>query len=165
MKKIYPNDLCPCGSGKKYKHCCKSIDNISLFNNHNIPYNPMITNQLHFYMSEYPKSISDREEITAYIKIFQDEKGNTQYKLFDKETDKEIIFWIYPKDINAHKYEKELLKFFEEVKNKNIEELYDKNGEVFITLQGIFGEETGSTIEVFIYTVELFYSTQNSMWI
>ena len=22
-KKIYPNDLCPCGSGKKYKHCCK----------------------------------------------------------------------------------------------------------------------------------------------
>lgn len=22
-KKIMPNDLCPCGSGKKYKHCCK----------------------------------------------------------------------------------------------------------------------------------------------
>lgn len=22
-KKIYPNDLCPCGSGKKYKNCCK----------------------------------------------------------------------------------------------------------------------------------------------
>lgn len=22
-KKIYPNDLCPCGSGKKYKYCCK----------------------------------------------------------------------------------------------------------------------------------------------
>lgn len=21
-KKVYPNDLCPCGSGKKYKHCC-----------------------------------------------------------------------------------------------------------------------------------------------
>lgn len=21
-KRIYPNDLCPCGSGKKYKHCC-----------------------------------------------------------------------------------------------------------------------------------------------
>lgn len=21
-KKIYPNELCPCGSGKKYKHCC-----------------------------------------------------------------------------------------------------------------------------------------------
>ncbi|MDY3918779.1 MAG: SEC-C metal-binding domain-containing protein [Candidatus Limivivens sp.] len=21
-RKIYPNDLCPCGSGKKYKHCC-----------------------------------------------------------------------------------------------------------------------------------------------
>ena len=20
--KIYPNDPCPCGSGKKYKHCC-----------------------------------------------------------------------------------------------------------------------------------------------
>ena len=20
--KIYPNDLCPCGSGKKYKKCC-----------------------------------------------------------------------------------------------------------------------------------------------
>ena len=20
--KIYPNDLCPCGSGMKYKHCC-----------------------------------------------------------------------------------------------------------------------------------------------
>ena len=22
-KKIYPNDPCPCGSGKKYKHCCE----------------------------------------------------------------------------------------------------------------------------------------------
>ena len=22
MKKIYPNDPCPCGSGKKYKQCC-----------------------------------------------------------------------------------------------------------------------------------------------
>ena len=21
-RKIYPNDACPCGSGKKYKHCC-----------------------------------------------------------------------------------------------------------------------------------------------
>ena len=21
-KKIYPNDSCPCGSGKKYKNCC-----------------------------------------------------------------------------------------------------------------------------------------------
>lgn len=21
-KKIYPNDPCPCGSGKKYKNCC-----------------------------------------------------------------------------------------------------------------------------------------------
>ena len=21
-KKIYPNDPCPCGSGKKYKQCC-----------------------------------------------------------------------------------------------------------------------------------------------
>lgn len=21
-KKTYPNELCPCGSGKKYKHCC-----------------------------------------------------------------------------------------------------------------------------------------------
>ena len=21
-KKIYPNDICPCGSGKKYKNCC-----------------------------------------------------------------------------------------------------------------------------------------------
>ena len=21
-KKIYPNDPCPCGSGRKYKHCC-----------------------------------------------------------------------------------------------------------------------------------------------
>ena len=22
VKKIYPNDPCPCGSGKKYKKCC-----------------------------------------------------------------------------------------------------------------------------------------------
>jgi len=22
-KSVYPNDPCPCGSGKKYKHCCK----------------------------------------------------------------------------------------------------------------------------------------------
>ena len=24
LKKIYPNDPCPCGSGKKYKKCCKN---------------------------------------------------------------------------------------------------------------------------------------------
>jgi uncharacterized protein YecA (UPF0149 family) len=24
-KKIYPNDLCPCGSGKKYKSCCGKL--------------------------------------------------------------------------------------------------------------------------------------------
>lgn len=24
-KKVYPNDLCPCGSGMKYKNCCKNI--------------------------------------------------------------------------------------------------------------------------------------------
>lgn len=24
QKKIYPNDLCPCGSGKKFKNCCKN---------------------------------------------------------------------------------------------------------------------------------------------
>ena len=23
-KKIMPNDLCPCGSGKKYKQCCRA---------------------------------------------------------------------------------------------------------------------------------------------
>lgn len=22
VAKVYPNDPCPCGSGKKYKHCC-----------------------------------------------------------------------------------------------------------------------------------------------
>ena len=22
VKKVYPNDPCPCGSGKKYKKCC-----------------------------------------------------------------------------------------------------------------------------------------------
>lgn len=25
-KKIYPNDLCPCGSGKKYKKCCGRVN-------------------------------------------------------------------------------------------------------------------------------------------
>ena len=30
--KIYPNDLCPCGSGMKYKHCCmkKSLKQIGM---------------------------------------------------------------------------------------------------------------------------------------
>ena len=26
-KKVYPNDPCPCGSGKKYKNCCGKGDN------------------------------------------------------------------------------------------------------------------------------------------
>ena len=25
-KKIYPNDMCPCGSGKKYKKCCGRVN-------------------------------------------------------------------------------------------------------------------------------------------
>jgi preprotein translocase subunit SecA len=27
-KKVQPNDLCPCGSGKKYKHCCGGVGRI-----------------------------------------------------------------------------------------------------------------------------------------
>lgn len=32
--KIYPNDSCPCGSGKKYKNCCakKAIKSLGNFN-------------------------------------------------------------------------------------------------------------------------------------
>ena len=26
-KKVYPNDPCPCGSGKKYKKCCGKANN------------------------------------------------------------------------------------------------------------------------------------------
>ncbi|MCZ8512693.1 SEC-C metal-binding domain-containing protein [Paenibacillus filicis] len=29
MKKVGRNDACPCGSGKKYKHCCLPLDNAS----------------------------------------------------------------------------------------------------------------------------------------
>lgn len=29
QKKIYPNDLCPCGSGKKYKKCCGKVKSIT----------------------------------------------------------------------------------------------------------------------------------------
>ena len=25
-RKVYRNELCPCGSGKKYKHCCKNLN-------------------------------------------------------------------------------------------------------------------------------------------
>ena len=28
-EKVYPNDPCPCGSGKKYKKCCKMKENAS----------------------------------------------------------------------------------------------------------------------------------------
>ena len=27
-KKVYPNDPCPCGSGKKYKKCCGKIKSV-----------------------------------------------------------------------------------------------------------------------------------------
>ena len=27
IRKVYPNDPCPCGSGKKYKKCCKNKKN------------------------------------------------------------------------------------------------------------------------------------------
>ncbi|MEE1033197.1 MAG: SEC-C metal-binding domain-containing protein [Agathobacter sp.] len=28
-KKVYPNDPCPCGSGKKYKLCCKGKQDVA----------------------------------------------------------------------------------------------------------------------------------------
>ena len=31
MKKVGRNELCPCGSGKKYKKCCGSNDKIIKF--------------------------------------------------------------------------------------------------------------------------------------
>ena len=38
-KKIYPNDPCPCGSGKKYKKCCFKLDDKrhnDIFNSHEL---------------------------------------------------------------------------------------------------------------------------------
>lgn len=32
-QRIYPNDLCPCGSGKKYKKCCRNKEDDEEFNN------------------------------------------------------------------------------------------------------------------------------------
>ncbi len=33
QKKVYPNDPCPCGSGKKYKKCCGRDESIRLRSN------------------------------------------------------------------------------------------------------------------------------------
>ena len=49
MKKIGRNDLCPCGSGKKYKNCCGSVEAVR--------------------QREYEEAMRQREEEEKYKEI------------------------------------------------------------------------------------------------
>ncbi len=64
-KKIYPNDPCPCGSGKKYKQCCGRKKQIRL-NSYN---------NLKIYMKEVIKVVlldELKSRLTAYEEPLKD---------------------------------------------------------------------------------------------
>ena len=72
MGKIGRNDPCPCGSGKKYKHCCLDKDDTATGE-----HNPAAD-----FREELQKAIGDRvfesiEEANAFVRQFMDKKNKT----------------------------------------------------------------------------------------
>lgn len=96
MKIYYPNDLCLCGSGKKYKNCCakKAIKSLGNFNG------------LPFY-----KINEDDEDDEYYVDprgavVFKDESKQPVLNLEDGSTIKMVLVEFYK---NGDKYSADIL--------------------------------------------------------
>ena len=72
--KIYPNDPCPCGSGKKYKKCCmnKTDDNKEDF---------IMAADRKKWLKDYPEDPDCRVEGHIYLSDFYDQKSIETDKL------------------------------------------------------------------------------------
>ena len=94
MKKIKRNNLCPCGSGKKYKKCCllqQTTDrHISWTENDGIhlvaPGSPPTPEQLEKMTKEYQKRVRNSPLWDEMVKKYGKEKAEKLLKEFKAES-------------------------------------------------------------------------------
>jgi len=67
-KKVYPNDLCPCGSGKKYKKCCmhKSKEKLEI---------QSYKEDRNKWLWHYPKKAQPRVKGRVYLEDYYDQES------------------------------------------------------------------------------------------
>lgn len=82
-KKVGRNDLCPCGSGKKFKKCC--LDKV----NNTLPYQKYITESL----ARYPKKNNNKEEQDFYT-YYKEECIKIDELLYRAMKEKRIPMYI-----------------------------------------------------------------------
>lgn len=137
MKKIYPNDPCPCGSGKKYKHCCGSSDKATS-KNEDVEFDG---NLLHraggFTEREVEALINDPQIVRGIysellkLQVLKGERGRSvfydAYSNFKMRTIQQIQDGKF--EIEAHKervtYLKGLLPYIKEKKNRTHRQFHD----------------------------------------
>ncbi len=94
MKKIKRNDLCPCGSGKKYKKCCllqqTTGRRISWTENDGIhfvaPGSPPTPGELEKMTKEYQKRVRNSPLWDEMVKKYGKEKAEKLLKEFKAES-------------------------------------------------------------------------------
>ncbi len=95
-KEVGRNDLCPCGSGKKYKKCCINKEKIKIA----IPEDPYILRA----MSYYP----NKEKLKL---LYDEEKIEIDEKLYYAFCNKRIPIWV-----NNRQYKIERERYIDKVK-------------------------------------------------
>jgi hypothetical protein len=99
--------------------------------------NPIV-HLLHGYLSDYPKPIPDSDDyysISCYIEEYKDQVRLCA-RLRDKDTNKKVVSWIISNDSTAVEQRNELLEFLSDTKRMNHPELYKKDGNESIIVQG-----------------------------
>ncbi len=111
------------------------------------------------YVLEYNKAEIKHGKRVAYIKKCS-EHGKSLLKLHDKMSDKEILFWTSQNDKDASKRNEAINDFITKIAATQNEEFFKRSGKDYIIVQGIFGTEDETTIEMLIYYSDLFINSE-----
>lgn len=128
------NELCPCGSGKKYKRCCLQKNQLTEFTRNKTLYAKGLYNNMEnkiyeysnsssfqndreecknkFYISNESNSIIDKQHSTYFMYDYKNSKGNTIVKMFMNDnmltlnkSQKNILSSILKSNISLFKVE------------------------------------------------------------
>ena len=137
------------------------------FNNSHLTIDNVLTSLYAGYLKDYPKPIptdDDKEdyEVSCYVEEYV-ENGETFTRFRERKTNKIISFWMSPFDQIIDEQKREMQELFSDIKRMNKEEIYKKDGNVWVVISAIFLDETEDTIEVASYFSEVFFSTSDPL--
>lgn len=114
MKKIYPNDQCPCGSGKKYKNCCGAASAADSFINDDYFDMPQYHKEGDFSIEEVKEMLDDNRIIkqihAEYImlRVLEQERGDSVFGDAYTAFKNRIIEEILSNTLKIHEHKKRI---------------------------------------------------------